>query len=132
MYMRDKLGSFEIIVDKERRVVHEKLSGLFTCEDSDRLAKEYKNNILPYLGEGQWVKLCDMSEYILNTSASHQSINKHIKEIIPYGLKACAVVVCNEALKMHLSIATAGIDPFAFSYFKNEQEANEYLRKLGF
>lgn len=132
MYTRDKLGSFEIIVDKERRVVHEKLSGLFTCEDSDRLEKEYKNNILPYLGEGPWAKLCDMSDYIPNTSVNHEDINHHIKNVIPYGFRACAVVIKNELLKLHLSLATVDIDSLVFSYFKCEQEANEHLRKLGF
>jgi hypothetical protein len=132
MYIRDKLGSFEVIVDKERRVVHEKLSGLFTYGDSDRLEKEYINNIIPYLGEGPWAKLCDMTDYIANTSVGHDDINFYIRRIVPYGFKACAVIASSEALKSYLHMATNDIDTFMISYFKSELEADEYLRKLGF
>lgn len=132
MYIRDKIGSFEIIVDKSRRVVHEKLSGLFTYEDSDRLEKEYRNNIIPYLGEGTWVKLCDMTDYILNTSVGHSDINSYLKRLIPYGFIGCAVIIPNIMIKNYLSLAIRDLNTVTFSYFTSEQEADEYLIKLGF
>lgn len=132
MYIRDKLGSFEIIVDKERRVVHEKLSGLFTNNDSNRLEKEYLNNIIPYLGEGKWVKLCDMRDYIPNTSVGHEDICSYLKKIVPYGFIGCAVVIPNIIIKNHLSLSVKDIESITFEYFECEEEADKYLRKLGF
>ncbi|MDF2521399.1 MAG: hypothetical protein K0R84_2027 [Clostridia bacterium] len=132
MYMRDKLGSFEMIVDKERRVVHEKLAGLFTCDDSNRLDKEYVNYIVPYLGKGEWAKLCDMTEYMVNTSVSFEDISRNLKNMVPHGFAVCAIITSNVVVKDYISMAAKDVDAITFAYFTCEQDADEYLRRLGY
>lgn len=132
MYMRDKLGSFELIVDRERRVVHEKLSGLFTFDDSDRLEKEYMHNIIPFLGQGDWVKLCDMTEYIPNTSVGIKEIKIYLNRMIPFGFVGCAIISENPIIRTHLFSSVEDMDAINLAYFESEEDANQYLRQLGF
>jgi hypothetical protein len=130
MIITDPKGYYELKVDKDRRIVYEKVVGMITAEDYTRLTDEYVNKIVPYLGKGDWMKLCDARQTKPSTLNTPEHINKELSRLAPLGFKGGAILIDSITLKMQITRGAKNVAEA--SYFDNEKDADNWLRSQGF
>ncbi len=131
MITKDAMGKYELKVDTNRRIVYEKLIGLWSVDDFKRFDNDYRTKIVKQLGAGNWAKSSDMREYKPNTHVTPEMMDSHLKFVSSTGCIGGACIIDSITLKMQLKRASKE-SIGAPGYFDNEQEADSWLKDKGF
>lgn len=125
MKITDEKFILEVVPSK--KVVKEKLMGLWHKEDFERFDMAYKTKLLPQLRMmGSWNKISDMRDYVM--SPINDQVKSHVKWIYSNGCKHVANILPAKAImKIMVSNVKSAVGTVSVENFATMQEAERYL-----
>ena len=123
---------FEFEILKDRKIIKEKIIGLWTKEIAEDYVKEFEKNVTPLLSD-EWSKLVDLNEWKTSQAEIVAIIGKHLEWARKNRMAFSANIIKSAIARGQLRrmFQEGGTDAFS-EVFETEELALDWLKEKGF
>ena len=124
--------NFTIDVDPDRRLVLEKIYGIWKQDTAEDYYKEFSEAVAP-LTDGKWAKLINLCNWKSSYPEILEVIGKHLKWCREHGMVWSINIIDNPTTIKQLKkmFAIGGTEDIS-KIFKTQEEGEKFLKSQGF